>query len=256
MTDLSYVKADLNETERYYLRREAAQILEGIYKILEDRFWVNNVYRIREAENKIHQLRLAKKVGFTVPDTILSNELQKVRYFYNENHQDCIIKPVRSGGMGESAEKVIFTSKLEKLPDEGQIEAFPLYLQERIEKQADLRVITIGDNIYCAKIDSQSEEIARIDWRKGSERLTHTVYELPKSIKEKCFEITHGLGLNYSAIDLILTPDDDFVFLECNPNGQWAWLEERLGFPISRDIVEMLETQGDCIKSHTEENVS
>lgn len=248
ISDLSYIEADISNEERYYLQREAAQILEGIYKILEDRFWVNNVFRIREAENKIYQIGLAKEAGFIVPHTILTNSPLKVKNFYDINNCDCIIKPVRSGGMGETADKVIFTSKLEAIPDDEQIINFPLYMQERIEKEADLRVITIGNNIYCARIDSQSEEAARTDWRRGSEHLKHSAYQLPEYIKLKCFDITHRLGLLYSAIDIVLTPNDDFVFLECNPNGQWAWLEERLGFPISHDIVELLKTQGNCLK--------
>jgi glutathione synthase/RimK-type ligase-like ATP-grasp enzyme len=244
ITSLSYMKEALSETEHMYLQREAAQILEGIYKILEDRFWLNNVYRIREAENKLYQLRLAKRIGFTIPETVLSNDYTSVKKFLDENKCLCIIKPVRSGGMGERADKVIFTSRLDEAPDGDQIQAFPLYTQRLIEKQADLRIITIGDHIYCAKIDSQAEPDARVDWRRGSEHLRHSVHELPESIKQKCFEITHALGLNYSAIDLILTPDSKYVFLECNPNGQWAWLEERLGFPISHDIVNLLQSKG------------
>ena len=55
-----------------------------------------------------------------------------------------------------------------------------------------------------------------------------------------CVKLTHKLNLNYSAIDLILDLDDNYVFLEINPNGQWAWLEKRLKFPISKTIVDML----------------
>lgn len=52
--------------------------------------------------------------------------------------------------------------------------------------------------------------------------------------------MTKKLGLKYSAIDLILDNTGKYIFLECNPNGQWAWLEIRLGFPISKEIVNLL----------------
>ena len=42
----------------------------------------------------------------------------------------------------------------------------------------------------------------------------------------------YDLGLVYGAFDFIRTPDDDLVFLEVNPTGEWAWLEDQLGFPM------------------------
>lgn len=30
--------------------------------------------------------------------------------------------------------------------------------------------------------------------------------------------------LVFAAIDMVLTPDDRYVFLELNPNGQWEWI--------------------------------
>jgi glutathione synthase/RimK-type ligase-like ATP-grasp enzyme len=49
-----------------------------------------------------------------------------------------------------------------------------------------------------------------------------------------------ALGLCFGAIDLILTPDGEYVFLEVNLNGQWAYIEDLLGLPISAAIAEML----------------
>ncbi|MEJ2669125.1 MAG: MvdD family ATP-grasp ribosomal peptide maturase, partial [Gammaproteobacteria bacterium] len=48
------------------------------------------------------------------------------------------------------------------------------------------------------------------------------------------------LGLNFGCIDMILTPDDEFVFLEVNPNGQWLWVEHSLGCNISGAIADKL----------------
>lgn len=240
ITNLSHIESELDNIEYYYLQREAAQIIEGIYKILEDRYWINNVFRIREAENKLHQLRIAKEIGFLTPDTILSNSPTHVKKFLSRYSDGCILKPVRSGGMGVEAQKIIFTSKIVQVPTDGQIQSFPLYLQNCIKKSADLRVITIGNQVYCARIESQKDSMAQIDWRRAKEILRHTKHTLPDSIEKLCLNITRKLGLVYSAIDFILTEDDKYIFLECNPNGQWAWLEERLGFPISCDIVNLL----------------
>jgi len=46
--------------------------------------------------------------------------------------------------------------------------------------------------------------------------------------------------LRFSAIDLVEATDGDFWFLEANPNGQWAWIEQRTGAPVSAAIATAL----------------
>jgi glutathione synthase/RimK-type ligase-like ATP-grasp enzyme len=48
------------------------------------------------------------------------------------------------------------------------------------------------------------------------------------------------MGLNFGCIDLIVRPTGDYVFLECNPNGQWLWIELATGQKISASIAEWL----------------
>jgi glutathione synthase/RimK-type ligase-like ATP-grasp enzyme len=48
------------------------------------------------------------------------------------------------------------------------------------------------------------------------------------------------LGLVYGAIDLIRTPNNDYVFLEVNPGGEWGMLERDLNYPISEAIADAL----------------
>ena len=55
-----------------------------------------------------------------------------------------------------------------------------------------------------------------------------------------CLKLTKKLELNFSAIDLILDKNKDYIFLEINPNGQWAWIEKRLGYNISCEIIKLL----------------
>ncbi|MCK5171613.1 MAG: hypothetical protein KAQ75_17170, partial [Bacteroidales bacterium] len=46
--------------------------------------------------------------------------------------------------------------------------------------------------------------------------------------------------LNYGAIDMIVTNNDKYIFLEINPVGEFFWLEENPGFPISETIADVL----------------
>jgi D-alanine-D-alanine ligase-like ATP-grasp enzyme len=53
-------------------------------------------------------------------------------------------------------------------------------------------------------------------------------------------ELMSRLSLTYGAIDLILTPDGRYLFLEVNPNGQWLWLDDMLSLGISRAVAKWL----------------
>jgi glutathione synthase/RimK-type ligase-like ATP-grasp enzyme len=63
---------------------------------------------------------------------------------------------------------------------------------------------------------------------------------LPAAIEEKCVALTQRLGLRFGCIDMIVTPEDKYVFLEINPNGQWRWVQELTGMPIAEAIADLL----------------
>jgi glutathione synthase/RimK-type ligase-like ATP-grasp enzyme len=48
------------------------------------------------------------------------------------------------------------------------------------------------------------------------------------------------LGLSYGAIDMIVTPEGEFIFLEVNPHGAWLWIENEIGTPIAASLAESL----------------
>ena len=47
-------------------------------------------------------------------------------------------------------------------------------------------------------------------------------------------------GLRFGSFDFIEDHDGKITFLECNANGQYRWLEQGLGFPISNAITDEL----------------
>ena len=68
----------------------------------------------------------------------------------------------------------------------------------------------------------------------------HSKYDLPTWVADFCTTFLHRLHLNFGCFDFIVTPEGEYVFLECNPNGQWLWIEHETGMDISKCIAETL----------------
>jgi glutathione synthase/RimK-type ligase-like ATP-grasp enzyme len=86
--------------------------------------------------------------------------------------------------------------------------------QRLIPKKIEIRVTVRGTSIFAAEIYSQHSSKSRIDFRQGYDDLQYAVHALPQDIAYTCLTLVHRLGLAFAAIDLILTPDDQYVFLK------------------------------------------
>lgn len=232
---------NISKGESMFIQNELIYTLEGIYKILRNANWLNPLYSIREAENKLYQISLAKEIGFIIPNSLITNRPKEANLFFVQNKKDCIIKPIKSGLVGEiSDSKVIFTSKLPYDSDFNSICNCPTYIQSNIHKKADIRVTAVNGSYFSARIHSQERPEALVDWRKTDCVLEYSKIDLPIDIEEKCNKLMRKLNLRFGAIDFIETENGDFVFLEINPNGQWAWIEQQLKFDISGTILKQL----------------
>jgi glutathione synthase/RimK-type ligase-like ATP-grasp enzyme len=109
-------------------------------------------------------------------------------------------------------------------------------LQEEIPRDADIRATIIGPHCFVAEIKSDKRII---DWRDPKSDVRYAVSSLGEEICEKCRQVLNRLGLVYGAFDFIRTPDGDLVFLEVNPTGEWAWLEDELGFPMREAFIQL-----------------
>lgn len=236
-----FASGDITPDENQFMQLEIRLTLEGLYKVLRNAYWISDIDAIRRAENKIYQQLLAKEIGFKIPVGIITNNPKDFFHFCKDNLGDKIIKPIYSGQIGwPEMTNVVFTSQLEMQPTAQQIELCPSYLQERIKKQYDVRVTVVGKDVFAARIDSQSNRETMTDWRVGESILPHEEIRLPQSIQNQCHELLHRLDLQFGAIDFVETPDGEYIFLEINPNGQWAWIETQTGMPISDTIAKQL----------------
>jgi glutathione synthase/RimK-type ligase-like ATP-grasp enzyme len=65
-------------------------------------------------------------------------------------------------------------------------------------------------------------------------------HDLPRDVERRCVALVGRLGLTYGAIDMIVTPDGRYVFLEINPSGLYQWIEVATGLPITDAICDLL----------------
>ncbi|WP_197048732.1 ATP-grasp ribosomal peptide maturase [Streptosporangium roseum] len=198
--------------------------------------YVSHPWAITAAEHKPLQLDIARQAGFEVPATLVTNRLEDARAFAAQ-HGPIVYKPLRAtpytGSDGEPA--TIWTAQVGPDDMDGTVSAAAHLFQARVRKTADLRVTVVGKRVFCVRIDSDL-----LDWRQDYDRLSYTVIEPPPGLAAACLAYLGEFGLSFGAFDFALTGDGVPVFLECNPNGQWGWLEDATGLPIAAAIADLL----------------
>ena len=230
-----------------FAESESSAFLDGLYAFLADRFWINYPFDIIQTKQKQPNLALAAELGLSVPKTVITTNPQAAKEFFEKCKGNIITKTLSNYAYLDDEKKYrpIFTSKVTPT-DMDHVEDFvfaPTQLQEYIEKKIELRVTIVGEKIFACEIHSQESTKANVDWRDYDfDNVKHLPHKLPKDIEEKLLQMLKNLNLHFGAFDLILTPDNRYVFLELNPNGQYLWIELLTKLPISKTIAELLIT--------------
>jgi glutathione synthase/RimK-type ligase-like ATP-grasp enzyme len=220
--------------------------IESVYALMDHQLWVSHPDSLRLASRKPLQLAAAAEVGFAVPRTLITNDPQKARAFFQECGGKVVVKPVGVGWLYSKDETEIlhfFTNRLNitDLDATQEIKTAPVLFQEEIPKVYEIRVNVVGQEVLAIKIESQRSKISELDWRRYDlENTPYIPYELPPDINSKCLKLTRKLGLEFGAIDLIRKPNNDYVFLEINGNGQFLWAENLSGVKVSQSLARLL----------------
>lgn len=231
-----------------FIQEESAGTLWSLYTTI-DAFWMNPpLVGVKLLEqNKLYQLRAAADIGITTPDSLITNNPDELLHFADVHGGMVAVKAIRGGFFKKEGSNVplfVFTQQVsaETLRSHvADIRLSPLLAQAYVPKELEFRVTMVGDRIFACAIHSQDSEFTKHDWRRydfGS--VKHERYQLPEDIEKKLLSLMKRWGLVYGAIDMVLTPSGEYVFLEINPNGQWEWIEEITGMPISMAMAEVL----------------
>lgn len=225
----------LSEEERVFADREFQQFWNGLWKLVNCH-WISPPAAIYQASSKMEQLQRAALLGFEVPRTICTTNPDDVLQFYEtcagrmiyKVLTDPLLASTGKPGAKDRRLRATYTTMVgpAELAALDGITIIPCLFQEYVEKKFELRVTVIGNEVFAAQIDSQTHPNARLDWRRSVEDITYLKANLPHDVREKCLQFVWSYGLRYSALDLILTPNERYVFLENNPNGQFIFIEK------------------------------
>ncbi len=114
------------------------------------------------------------------------------------------------------------------------IQIAPTLFQEYVEKEYEIRLIVFGDGAIAYKVDSQGSRFGDIDWRRGQFENIYSQMPVPDELLDLGARYLLRAGLKYGVFDVIAEPSGEYVFLECNSDGQWAWLEGYEPGPMTR----------------------
>lgn len=233
-----------NEELRNVVRDEADGFFEFFRRSLVgmNLLWIGHPINERFARSKIMQKIVATQLGMTIPKTLFSNKVADLDFF---GDAQVALKPISVNNVQLDEDFVVFyTTKLrnQDLKDAGA-ESFCStvnFVEEYTDKLYELRITVVNGEFFTAKICSQeqNENTGEIDWRQGYEHgIKFIAAPTPEELKPFCLKFLEYFDLRFGCFDFILNKEGKYVFLECNTNGQWLWLERDAGLPISDSFV-------------------
>jgi glutathione synthase/RimK-type ligase-like ATP-grasp enzyme len=227
------------ENLRRWVSEVSYYFLLGLWETLDCLFLPGKPSALNLAQVKSYQLAVAARLGFRVPRTVMTNAPEDFLDFYEACEGRLIAKALWRSHAGFPA----YTHVVRRRDARGfrSLRHAPVILQEYVPKRVELRVNVVGPRVFAVEIHSQALASTRDDWRRhGDEYPPHLPHALPRDVEARCLRLVRELGLCFGAIDLVLTPDGEYVFLEINPNGQWAWIESLTGLPIGEAVADLL----------------
>ncbi len=214
-----------------FTKREWHQAIDGMMLSL-DAFFVNPISAQKMA-SKPYQLEIARKVGLQIPDTLISSDPDEVEKFLKKHDHRIIHK-----SMTPHKQQPIYAQKWQASDYVWlkNIKIAPTIFQEEIVGSSDIRVTIVGQSVFAARV---ATDVDTIDSRLFPDT-PYEIWELPLDVERMLLIFMKELGLVFGCIDMRVTHENEYVFFEVNPQGQFLYIEIWTGLPISKTLAEFL----------------
>lgn len=222
-----------NPYEAKHTASEWAEALGGFLSCVPMPRWINHPSANSAASYKLEQLRRASNLGLRTPETLVTQSPDEAMSFFSKHRGSVIVKPI-SGGYIEretpTNDTQIYTSRVSKrdMDNAHLIRRCPTLFQEKINKSTDARVTVIDDSItplLMYREDPDGHQITDIR-RDNMSDVTYRQTAMPELDRFLLIKLLRSYNLRYAAVDYAVNQQGEWIFLEINPGGQWAWLDQ------------------------------
>ncbi|MCF6347359.1 MAG: grasp-with-spasm system ATP-grasp peptide maturase [Flavobacteriaceae bacterium] len=226
--NLSYSKSKDEKINRI-LSEERSHLRIFLNYILENKRNINKKNDIYI--NKLITLCIAKKNNLLIPKS----------YFNSKEIIDAngLITKTIGGGSSFIKDNKLYNSYTSEITNEELNQAYQyIYTQEKIKKKYELRIFYLHGKFWSMAIFSQKDQQTQVDFRRYNHQTPNrnVPYQLPKNIELKLHKLMQEININCGSIDMILTPKDEFYFLEVNPIGQFGMTSLPCNYHIENEI--------------------
>jgi glutathione synthase/RimK-type ligase-like ATP-grasp enzyme len=220
-----------------YVDASIREMVQSLMYSLSEALWVSDYWNIKRGNNKLVQLKLAKKLGFSTLDTLITSDAAVAREFINRYNKRVVTKPLSWGYAfnpeNEDYYEYFYATSLRDIPMKEIIDELsnlsyaPAIFQQEVVEGIDIRATIIGTQIYTCEIHKQKH--SRTDWREyiTTDELQFKTHTLPEEIYCKCIDMLDHMGLKFGVIEFKLDPKGNYWFMEINPNGQWLFVQDK-----------------------------
>lgn len=234
-SEIPGAESSVGDKFRYH---EWKHTISSMEDFLPNKKCVNDLSSMTKMNRKVVQLKNAVECGLLIPHTVISNsafDISNCLEFKN------LIYKTTSSFLTD--EKLIYTNKVDRdelMASADDISLAPGIFQELIEKEYEIRVVVIKDEIFACKVDSQKFTSTKLDWRYTQHEQMFSELKLSEGTSKKLIKFHNKSGLIFATYDFIVDKNGNEIFLECNPCGQWLFVGDKLGLPITLSLARQL----------------
>ncbi len=96
-----------------------------------------------------------------------------------------------------------------------------------ISKRFDVRICIVDEEIHAIGLYAKEQNgQQRLDIRRNNmSDVCYVPLDIPNDTKINLFRMIRSYELRFAAVDMAVDQNNNWIFFEINPNGQWAWLD-------------------------------
>lgn len=235
---------DNHPYHKRHVNDELKELIAFAHHIVEKGSMTKLGSHLTSSVNKFKVLDIAKDCGLEVPKTYVVTSKKELSDILSKEKK--VITKAMSQGVYFFTKKRHYYSYTERLTQEKVDNLpesfFPSLIQPEIKKKYELRIFLLKNEFYSMVIFSQNDKKTQVDFRKntGDSKVRYVPYHLPENIQNHLRKVAEKLNLDTGSFDMIVDTNNNYIFLEVNPIGQFSMTSFPCNYYLEKKIAQIL----------------